>query len=107
MEAPSRDPATTPSRAATIGGALVLFIVLMEVIFLQEQSALRIPLVHITVNASNLLIAAVLLWITRQVGKEDPRNHAWSILALAWCLLFLGDLVSAVVELGLGRSAFP
>jgi len=53
------------------------------------------------------LCAAIALWAALRIGWSQPVGRQWTLIAIGIAMFAIGDIVWAVIELGMGLDPYP
>ena len=94
-------------RSASILAILIMMVYLVTTIALRNELALRAAISDLILPVVNGLATISLFIAARNFDKGTRARFAWTMLAIAELSFTLGDIIWAVIEVGLHQRPYP
>ena len=107
METPADNNRIISVRSASILAVLILLVYLVMTIALRNELALRSIISDLALPVVDGLATISLFIAARSFHKGTRARFAWTMLAMAGLSFTLGDIIWAVIEVGLHQRPYP
>jgi signal transduction histidine kinase len=94
-------------RSASILAVVIVLVTVANAVFFQDNPELRTITSDLYTPAINFLATLCLVYAAYNSRNDKTISRAWAVLALAQLSFTIGDVIWAILEIGLHESPYP